>query len=308
MSNWMRRSTRGVLCAALALWLALPAAGVFAWGDGGHEITGAIAYARLTPAVKKKIDALLAADKDNLTAPDFVSRTTWADKYRDSDRQTTKIRYEATRDWHFVDIELADGNLEAACQGHPKLPPGKPASAGPARACVVDKVEQFTAELRSLATPGAEKLLALKFLLHFIGDLHQPLHAADNHDRGGNEVAVIFGERGAPDNLHSYWDREVVDRLGRDPRQTAAALNQRLGAAKAEAWAKGTPRSWAKESFGQAKAVAYNFTGLRAARDERGGKTARLDAAYEQRALPVAREQLAKAGVRLAAVLNNALR
>ena len=308
MDNRSRRASRRVLSAALALWLALPAACALAWGDAGHEITGAIAYARLTPAVKKKIGALLAADTDHLTAADFVSRTVWADKYRDSDRQTTKLRYEATRDWHFVDIEIADGNLDAACGGHPKLPPGKPASAGPAHACIVDKVEQFTAELRGASTPKAEKLLALKFLLHLIGDLHQPLHTADNRDRGGNEVAVIFGERDAPDNLHSYWDRELVERLGRDPRSIAAALGARIGAAEAEAWSKGTPPVWAKESFGQAKAVAYNFIGARRETAERGGKMVRLDAGYDQRALPVVREQLSKAGVRLAAVLNNALR
>jgi hypothetical protein len=119
-----------------------------------------------------------------LTGHDIASEATWADKYRDSDRDTTKIRYEGTREWHFVDIELVQPNLASACFGHPPLPPGAPASRGPPRACVVDKIDQFAAELRNPATTASEQLLALKFLLHFVGDLHQPLHAADDHDAG----------------------------------------------------------------------------------------------------------------------------
>jgi hypothetical protein len=115
---------------------------VRAWGDEGHKIVATIAYARLTPAVKKKVDALLAADNDKLTAPDFVSRATWADKWRDSDRDTTRVRYSATHNWHFVDIEIDNGNLDAACNNHPALPPGSPASAGPANDCVVDRTVQ----------------------------------------------------------------------------------------------------------------------------------------------------------------------
>lgn len=308
MHTIIRLRLNRIFGAAFAIALALPAASLFAWGDGGHEITGIIAYARLTPAVKKKVDALLAADRDTLTAADFVSRTVWADKYRDSDRQTTKKRYEGTREWHFVDIELSDGNVDAACYRSAKGSFGQLASAGPAKACVIDKISQFAAELRSNATPKSETILALKFLLHFIGDLHQPLHAADNRDRGGNDVAIIYGNRTTPDNLHSYWDRELVERLGADPRTTGATLNRQISSAKAEQWSKGTFSAWAKESFQQAKTVTYNFHGTREFEAEGGSKVQRLDAAYDQRALPVVREQLSKAGVRLAAVLNNALR
>jgi hypothetical protein len=302
-SRWNR-----IFGAAFGVALTLLPTSVFAWGDGGHEITGVIAYARLAPGVKKNVDALLAADRDTLTAADFVSRTVWADKYRDSDRQTTKKRYEGTREWHFVDIELSDGNAESACHRYPNLSSGHFASAGPAKACVIDKVSQFAAELRNDATPKSERILALKFLLHFIGDLHQPLHAADNRDRGGNDVAILYGNRSTPDNLHSYWDRELIERLGSDPRKIGAALNRQISPAKAESWSRGAPGAWAKESFGQAKSVTYNLTGARELNAERSGKIVRLDAGYEQRALPVVREQLSKAGVRLAAVLNNVLR
>jgi hypothetical protein len=299
---------RRVFLALVLIILAVPAPFVFAWGDEGHEIVGVIAFARLTPAVKKKVDALLGADKDKLTAADFVSRTTWADKYRDSDRLTTKVRYNTTHNWHFVDIEIADGNIDSACNNHPKLPPATAASAGPANACVVDKIDQFIVELRDSTTAKPEKILALKFLLHFVGDLHQPLHAADHKDRGGNQVPVLFGNRTKPDDLHSYWDTHLVQRLGHEPRAVGATLNKQITKAKADEWSKGTSTDWAKGSFGQAKSVVYNFAGEQQFIDDHGGKGEHLDAAYDNRALPVVREQLSKAGVRLAAVLNDALK
>src|SRR6516162_9675592 len=137
----------------------------------------------------------------------------------------TKIRYKATRQWHFVDIEPVEPNLASACFGHPPLPPGVPASKGPPQACVIDKINQFAAELSSPTTSAPKQFLALKFLLHFVGDLHQPLHAADDHDAGGNKK-LVSGEGVHPGNLHHYWDVEFVERLGTDPRQVAATLDQ----------------------------------------------------------------------------------
>ena len=84
-----------------------------------------------------------------------------------------------------MDVELGQPDLVAACFGHPALPLGIPASKGPPQACVVDKINQFSAELGDPATAYSEQLVALKFLLHFVGDLHQPLHASDDHDSGG---------------------------------------------------------------------------------------------------------------------------
>jgi hypothetical protein len=290
------------------LVVALPGHDAMAWGDEGHEIVAVIAYAHLTPAAKKRVDALLAADKDKLSARDFVSRATWADKWRDSDRNSTEIRYRATHNWHFVDIEIDSPNIDAACSNHPPLPAGTAASAGPANDCVVDKIDQFAAELGNPSTSKTEKILALKFLLHFVGDLHQPLHAADNHDRGGNEVPVLIGKHPVHDNLHSYWDTQLVQRLGKDPKTVGAILNKRITKTKAGEWSRGTPTDWAKESFDAAKSVAYNFSGEKRFFDDHGGKGERLDAKYNSRALPVVREHLSKAGIRLAAVLNDALK
>jgi hypothetical protein len=186
---------------------------------------------------------LLATDTDTLTA----SEATWAYRYRDSDRETTKIRYQGTREWHFVDIELAQPNLASACFGHPPLSPGIPASQGPAQPCVVDKIDQFAAELRKPATDASEQLLALKFLLHFVGDLHQPLHAADDHDAGANKKLVAAGGL-QPGNLHRYWDVEFVERLGTDPRQVAASLIGQISEKQRQEWSGGKPSDWAMEA------------------------------------------------------------
>ena len=285
-----------------------PTHSLFAWGDLGHQIVGVIAYSRLKPSVKTKVDALLAADKDDLTASDFVSRTTWADKYRDSDRQTTRIRYEATRNWHFADVDITTGDIDAACNHHPKLSRATLASTGPANNCVIDKIDQFIVELRNPFVVEAEKVLALKFLLHFIADVHQPLHAADNKDRGGNDIPLLIADDKPPTNLHFYWDNIIIEKLGTDPRSLGARLSRNISTGTAEAWSKGAPIAWAKESLRRAKTVAYNFVGLQEFVGDRGLKGVRLDAAYENSALLAARQQLAKSGIRLAAVLNNTMR
>jgi hypothetical protein len=301
----MRKPRARLLVLALGWACAGPAA---AWGDAGHEIVAAIAYARLKPAVRRAVDAMLAADPDPLTAPDFVSRATWADRYRDADRSGDKVHYLGTRQWHFVNVELDAGSLDAACADHPPLPPGVPASAGPAEACVVDKIEQFTAELKDVATPPPEKLLALKFLMHFIGDLHQPLHVADRHDRGGNDVPVFHGRLTHPDNLHAYWDTRLVESLGGNPVTVAASLGRAITRAEAKRWAAGSTALWARESFLGAKRVAYDFSGESMRADDDARAVVVLDATYDRRALPLVRQQLSKAGVRLAAVLNAAFK
>jgi hypothetical protein len=272
-----------------------------AWGDEGHEIVALIADHFLEPAVKVKIDAMLAADTDSLTAHDIASAATWADKYRDSDRNSTKERYNQTHNWHFVDIEISQPDIDAACFGHPPIPPGTPAIQGPQGDCVVDKINQFSAELADPNTSAEERLDALKFVLHFVGDLHQPLHSSDNHDAGGNKVRVS-SEGFKAGNLHHFWDTEFVRQIGSDPQQVADGLIAKIGVADAKSWAKGSPTDWAQEAFGLAKDHAYGKLPEPNARD-----SYRLDAGYVSDATGVVASQLSKAGVRLASLLNKAL-
>jgi hypothetical protein len=281
----------------VALTDPLPA---FAWGDEGHKVIALISEHYLDPAVRSKVATLLAADTDTLTAHDVASEATWAEKYRDSDRNGTKIRYEATWRWHFVDVELAQPDLVAACFGHPALPPGIPASKGPPQACVVNKINQFSAELGDPATDSSEQLVALKFLLHFVGDLHQPLHASDDHDSGGNKKLVAAAGLNSG-NLHHYWDVEFVERLGTDPRQVAATLIGQISEPQRKEWSSGTPADWAMEAFALARSDAY---GLLPSPGTQG--TYSLPPEYTEQAERDVELQLSRAGVRLGFVLNRA--
>ena len=287
--------------AALALGLTMAVPSAQAWGDEGHQVVGAIASHYLQPAARRKAYALLAADTDRLTAHDFVGETTWADRFRDSDRNGTQLRFLHTRRWHFVDIERSAPDIDRACFGHPALPAGSAASAGPAADCVVDKIDQFAVELADAATPPAERLLALKFLLHFVGDVHQPLHSSDDHDGGGNARRVSAAGL-PPGNLHAYWDTQFVRRLGADPASIAATLLTRITPAQLSQWSQGTPTDWAQESSRLARASVYATL----PKPDAGG-VYRLPASYVTRSGPLVGSQLSKAGVRLATLLNRQL-
>jgi hypothetical protein len=266
-----------------------------AWGDLGHQVTALIAYRHLLPTARARLDALLASDADPLTAPDFASRATWADKYRNGHRETAA--------WHFVDIEIDHPDLKGACYGFPLLALGKAASQGPAEDCVVNKIDQFTAELSNPKTPPAERLLALKFLIHFVGDLHQPLHAADHQDRGGNCIALT-PPQDLQNNLHAYWDVAVVEALGLSASQIADKLDASLGAADFKQWTSGTPQSWVLDTFEVGRRDVYALPSLPTCAN---GGSVSLPSEYQLQAKKDAAAQLLKAAVRLAAVLNTAL-
>ncbi len=181
------------------------------------------------------------------------------------------------------------------------MPPGTLASQGPARSCLVDKIGQFATELARPDTPSDERLLALKFLLHLVGDIHQPLHAADDEDRGGNDklVSASFMRAGT---LHHYWDTEFVRALGPNPDQIAVDLRRRLTPAEIARWSVGSAADWAFESSQLAVRDAY---GRLPPPGPRG--TYRLDDAYVDKAVQDCATQLSKAAVRLASLLNGTI-
>jgi len=273
-----------------------------AWGDDGHKTVALIAQHYLTPAAKKIINAMLAADTDNLTKHDFASEATWADKYRDSNNR--KDHYTQTQQWHFVDMEIENADMASACFGRLPLPAGTVASNGPQQACVLDKAKQFSDELAAPGTDAEERLFALKFLLHFVGDMHQPLHSSDNHDRGGNSVKVSADgiKHQSKDELHGYWDTQFVDAIaGKSPTALAKQLLMQIAPEQATLWAAGSFDEWAMEAFMLSKSDAYGTPPLSKDMPQH------LDAAYVAQAEKDVAQQLSKAGVRLAAVLNKAL-
>ena len=161
------------------------------------------------------------------------------------------------------------------------------------------KIEDFRKALNDPAITPDQRREDLMFLIHFIGDMHQPLHCADNKDKGGNDVKVEFF--GKPTNLHSVWDSGLLDRMGTQERLFGRLLTESTGHAKK--WSKGTVEDWAEEAHKAAQKTVYGRLPKAAA-----GTPVPIGAAYEKKADPLIREQLEKAGARLAAVLNAELR
>jgi hypothetical protein len=291
---WVPALIAGALCGAL---VPSPA---FAWNEEGHRIVALIAEHYLEPAAKQKIDAMLSADTDPLTRHDIASEAVWADAVRGRDGKNSPAARDAMDSWHSLPNPLQHPDIDAACKGHPALPEGTPASQGPAD-CSLDKIDQFVAELSSGSVSPAEKLLALKYLLNLVGDLHQPLYVSDNHDGGGDQLHVVGG--GAdPDTLRHYWDADFLDFLGDDPKAIADDLADGIRQSKTFGkMSEGAPKDWALEAFGVARDHAY---GKLPAKKPDGSYELPPD--YVTDAIEAMRLQLARAGVRLAAVLNHA--
>jgi hypothetical protein len=148
---------------------------------------------------------------------------------------------------------------------------------------------------RALQNPKAgraEKQEALNFLVHFIEDLHQPLHIGDTGSRGGNQIQVRFYNIGS--NLHRVWDSQIIERYTTDERQLLGDLKGIATSRSAAEWSKGTPEDWATESLQMAKR-AYCLPGIQTV--IKSGTALGDD--YCMMALPIIQIQLAKAGVRV---------
>lgn len=284
----------------LAAWsgaLALLFHGVsFGWGDEGHKVIGLIAYRHLTPQARAVLDELLKLDGTTPTAEDFANRGYWADRYREAHRETAA--------WHYVNLELEAPDLEAACFHFPAIPKGQPASAGPSEDCIVNKIDQFSKELKDLKTPLPERLLALKFLVHFIGDLHQPLHAIDHADRGGNCVRIDPPMGHGRANLHAYWDMEAVESLGRSTNAIADTLDGQITPELERQWQKGDARSWVFESYELGKAHVYSLDSQPTCAEP---GSVSLSEDYREQAKKDTAIQIERAALRLAYVLNTVL-
>ncbi|MBV9861220.1 MAG: S1/P1 Nuclease [Alphaproteobacteria bacterium] len=306
--------------AGVLITLALGAQPSAAWGPEGHRVIALFAdhvLQQSDAAARAKLVALLATDTANSwTKTDIGSEATWADVLRQKSQEART----ATEGWHYVRLKSDNADLQSACFGYPALPPGVPASHGPQDDCVVDKIEQFERELSDPQTGPTERLSALKFLLNLVGDIHEPLYAIDHGDEGGRCTAIIPANAKTPVRLLAYWDDTLVAQVaGKDPAKGAVQVATGLGPADAQKWANGKPADWALESFALAKSVAYALTPESAGKysfPARKGETDscgavapyRADSAYETKALATVKEQLAKAGMRLAMVLRDSLK
>jgi hypothetical protein len=285
------RSTRAR--AAFAAVLVLTAPEALAWGPQGHRTIGAIADRLLTPAARTAVQQILQNDRDKFDSPSRRTTLEEVSEWADEVRGTPAARPA----WHYDDVPI--------CGTRDKT------SYCPGGQCNTEQLKRLTGVLADARAPARERDEALKWVVHLVGDIHQPLHAADNGDHGGNLVPVALEgvhTRGH-ENLHRAWDNDLVqlalharNRQQPPPDIEALAaeardLEQQVG--------QGTPDSWARESNNLARNVAYHYPGF--ACNSVPSQIVVLDGTYLEDAVLVVRERLLLAGTRLAAVLNAAL-
>jgi hypothetical protein len=267
----------------------------FAWGLDGHKIVAVIAADNLTPAAASHVADILgvAADKRAIAIAMEAASIRPDTEFREEDKSTAP--------WHFIDICLQDrrADVPARCHG------GK---------CVTRKIDEYSKRLKESRYDrwGAKGDLA--FLIHFVGDIHQPLHAANDDDEGGN--CVKADSRSRETNLHAIWDTAIVRGLeyridsGR-PETTAHKLERTYAAEKdADSWIPADDIAW--ESNQVARSDIYGALQIPVEPCQPtinvcinpAGHPVELDSSYLEHADAIAGHQLAKAGFRLASLLN----
>ena len=284
---------KGLLASILLGAFTLASRPVLAWNDMGHEIVALIADHYMSPAARERVQMLLAGDDDPLTTHDIAGAAKWADKFRANDAS------DRTRDWHFADIDAGRPNIPRACFGQLPLPAGTPASRGPARECVIDKINQFADELADPQVSTGEQRVALKFLLNLVADLHQPLNVAIEEGNDHGMKVRVAARTVTPGDLYGYWDDAFVHQLGTSPTEVARRLIQNITPAQQAQWSTSAPQLWALEAHQLAVIRAY---GILSEGDDHGVPL--LTESYVQNAVQTIESQLSKAGVRLAYLLN----
>jgi len=254
---------------------------LIAWGPKGHAIVGDIAAAHLTPQTRANVQLLLGNDT-------LASIASWADQVR-------KERDESY-DWHFVDIPKdAPGFSEERDCFRPQ--DKHKDAATDHHNCAVDRIEMFEKVLADENASRAARLEALKWLVHFIGDLQQPLHAVEEA-KGGNDIKLpVFGSAKCGDydcNLHWAWDSLLLEHAGYSEQEYVQQLEKLIAKNNLAQQPAGTPAEWANESHLQARQILEQ-------------RPASIDEGYYQANIELVNKKLALGGLRLAEVLNQTL-
>ena len=258
MNNFAVFFARSLAGLAVTLSLVLWPSAAHAWGSQGHQVIAGLALAQLTPKARAEVDRLLALEPGET----LVSISTWADERKNP----TSAR------WHYVNFPRDSCSFDSARD----CPDGQ---------CLVAAIKRQTAVLVSNA-PDEKRLNALKYLVHLVGDVYQPLHAGYLDDKGGNKYQLQAFMRGS--NLHSLWDSGIIKSMVEEPDAMTARLFKRRTAFTAQMW-----------SAVRAAEQSCQIVGAPGFYPER-----RVGQDYIDRFTPVLEQQLTAAGAALAAVLN----
>ncbi len=275
----MIRRAAFAACACLAVGAS--SARLQAWSAQGHRLVADLATERLTPAARRNVEALLGPES-------LADVSSWADRYLDGVRQTFY--------WHFLNIppDATSYDRDRDCPDQPAIVGFRAATW---RDCAVDRILYNKERLADTTLDRADRAIALKFLVHFVGDLHQPFHAL-GVGHGGNDIPVsVFGSETCgsyPCNLHSVWDGSLIAHRSLNDARYLVVLNELIAKSDWSSRPAGTPDQWAMESHGVAKAALVPQHGV-------------VDEAYYRAHISSVEQRLAQAGVRLAAYLNEVL-
>jgi hypothetical protein len=285
----MKRILPAIIVTAAALAVASPAS---AYWEYGHQTIGAIAWRNVRPQTRVAISRLLAQSK-LLGTPECPAATieqaaVWPDCIKPLKDADGKRRFDYAYGWHFQDVNICQPfELTEACKD------GN---------CVSAQIERDVKLLRDRHAPRKDRVQALAFLIHFVGDLHQPLHAGEKGDKGGNDVKAVYGTYTSPRlNLHSIWDGYLAERAI----TTGPSLVRRYPAAERAKIATGTVTDWSRESW----QLAHDVTYASAMKGDPCAPTpaqVTIDEATIQSLVPTMRLDVKRGGLRLAKLLDKA--
>jgi len=247
--------------AFLIIALVCASSSLFAWGQNGHRIVGNVAYQHLTPKAKKNIQAVLKHEHLNMigTYMDFIR----ADKSKDF-----------MSPWHYCTIPDGKTYEEAGT---------------PDKGDVVSAIERIVSELKSKDFTYETELENLKYLVHLMGDIHQPLHVGNGEDKGGNDVKVDF--MWEKSNLHRVWDSGLIDHQQLSFSEYTRWINH-TSKDDVEKWQSEGVMVWLDEAVSYREAI-YDIP-----------ENGKLSWDYNYTHIATVNERLLKAGVRLAGILN----
>ena len=273
-----------------ALFLMLAPAPAAAWWEYGHETVATIADMNLSPGSRREVRRLLAQSRlletPQCAAATIEDASVWPDcikQYRD--------RFSYASSWHYQNVDV--------CRPFDQETPCRDGN------CVSAQIERQARLLADRTLPTRERIMAMAFLVHFVGDLHQPLHAGDRGDLGGNRFAVSYGLIAGRTNLHTVWDGYFADRGISNPIGGAAGILAEFTPAEQGAMRSGTVEDWARESWQASRDFAYGLVmadpcaPVLAERPVIGEETTR-------RVVPIVRRQVARGGLRLARMIEEA--
>lgn len=263
-----------------------------AFWEYGHETVAAVAWANVKPATRVRISRLLAREA-LVRTPECPAKTieqasVWADCVKPLKDADGKSRFGYAYNWHFQNVNV--------CRPFDLTGPCKDGN------CVSAQIAREVAVLKGRTASDEARLEALLFLIHFVGDLHQPLHAGDKGDRGGNDLKAKYGIYGNDKfGLHQVWDGPLAERAISTP----PVLVRRYAPAERRRLAAGTVEDWSRESWAMSRDVVYT-TAL-------GGDPCRpshdtvIDDATVARVAPLFHDEIKRGGLRLARLLDDAL-